>query len=146
MTGVQTCALPICIGERRFVYGLLGSYTRTAAFRMNVRTPQMEPRDVIDLGVTGFHFRAAQNTGIRLMQLIGAAPDWTAKLLDQVCGQVMGLTIVGGQDAMPLPIQLAAREHKGLKNFLEYYSRSVVEGLKQREVEEIWLSGLEEEI
>lgn len=134
------------IGERRFVYGLLGTYTRTAAFHMNVKTPQMEPKGVIDLGVTGFHFRAAQNTGIRLMQLIGTAPDWTAKLLDQVCGQVMGLTIVGGQDAMPLPIQLAAREHKGIKSFLEYYSRSVIESLKQREVEEIWLSGLEEEI
>lgn len=134
------------IGERRFVYGLLGSYTRTAAFQMNVQTPQMEPSDVINLGVTGLHFRAAQNTGPRLMQLIGSAPDWTTPLLDKICGETMGLTVVGGQDAMPLPIQLAAREHKGLKAFLDYYSRSVVDALKQREVEDIWLSGLDEEI
>ncbi|MCM1984752.1 hypothetical protein [Lyngbya confervoides] len=133
------------IGERRFVYGIVGSYTRTVAFQMNIQTPRMEPSDVVDLGVLGLHFRAGQNTAPRLMQLIGNAPDWNTALLDRVCGQVMALMVVGGQDAMPLPIQLAAREQKGLSNFLDYYSRSIVEALKQREVEDIWLSGLDEE-
>lgn len=134
------------IGERRFVYGVVGSYTRTVAFQMNVQTPQMEPSNVVSLGVVGLHFRAAQNVAPRLMQLVGDAPEWSAKLLDRLCGQVMALMVVGGQDAMPLPIQLAAREQKGLDNFLEYYSRSIIEALKQREVEEIWLSGLDEEL
>ena len=134
------------IGERRFVHGILGGYTRTAAFQMKVQTPQMEPSDVVNLGVVGLHFRAAQNVAPRLMQLIGDAPDWTAKLLDRVCGQVMALMVVGGQDAMPLPIQLAAREQEGLANFLNYYSLSIVESLKQREIEDIWLSGLNEEL
>lgn len=134
------------IGERRFVHGILGSYTRTAAFQMKVQTPQMEPSDVVSLGVVGLHFRAAQNIAPRLVQLIGDAPDWTAKLLDRVCGQVMALMVVGGQDAMPLPIQLAAPEQKTLDNFLDFYSRSVVASLKQREIENIWLSGLDEEL
>ncbi|UBF28807.1 hypothetical protein K9N68_13755 [Kovacikia minuta CCNUW1] len=106
----------------------------------------MEPSNVVNLGVVGLHFRAAQNIAPRLMQLVGDAPEWSAKLLDRLCGQVMALMVVGGQDAMPLPIQLAAREQKGLDNFLEYYSRSIIEALKQREVEEIWLSGLDEEL
>ncbi|WP_373546378.1 hypothetical protein [Chamaesiphon sp.] len=134
------------IGERRFVHGILGSYTRTAAFQMNVQTPRMEPSDVANLGVVGLHFRAAQNIAPRLMQSIGDAPDWTAKLLDRVCSQVMALMVVGGQDALPLPIQLAAQEQKALAKFLDFYSRSVVESLKQREIENIWLSGLEEEL
>jgi hypothetical protein len=81
-----------------------------------------------------------------LIQLIGDAPDWTAKLLDRVCGQVMALMVSGGQDAMPLPIQLAAREQECLNDFLNYYSQSINASLKQREIDNIWLSGLNEEL
>jgi hypothetical protein len=134
------------IGERRFVYGILNSYTRTAAFQMNIRNDRMEPNDVIKLGLVGLHFRAAQNTGPRLMQLVGDAPAWTAQLIDRVCSQVMALMVVGGQDAMPLPIQLAANEQISLGNFLENYSRSIIGAIKERQVENIWLSGLDEEL
>jgi hypothetical protein len=134
------------IGERRFVHGILGGYTRTVAFQMKVQTPQMEPSDVVNLGVVGLHFRAAPNAAPRLIQLIGDAPDWTAKLLDRVCGQVMALMVSGGQDAMPLPIQLAAREQECLNDFLNYYSQSIDASLKQREIDNIWLSGLNEEL
>lgn len=134
----------IGIGERRFVYGILGSYTRTAAFQMNIQTPRMEPSDIAQLGIIGLHFRAAQNTGPRLLQLVGDAPAWTAHMIDRICSQVMALMVVGGQEAMPLPIQLAAREQQGLSRFLKHYSQSVIDALKHREVEDIWLSGLEE--
>lgn len=128
------------VGERRFVHGILGSFTRTAAFRMNVHTPRMEPGSVVDLGVIGLHFRAGQTTQPRLMQLIGDAPAWTASAIDEIVGLTMALTAVGGAASAPLPVQLAERELNALGPFLEHYSRSVAGELKRRELEGIWLS------
>lgn len=128
------------VGERRFVYGVLNSFTRTAAFRMNVHAPRMEPGDVVDLGVIGLHFRAGQTTEPRLMQLVGDAPAWTAEAIDDVVGLTMALTAVGGAAATPLPVQLAERELNALEPFLEHYSRSVAGELKQRGIESLWLS------
>jgi hypothetical protein len=128
------------VGERRFVHGILGSFTRTAAFRMNVHAPRMEPGAVVDLGVIGLHFRAGQTTEPRLMQLVGDAPAWTAETLDDVVGLTMALTAVGGTASAPLPVQLADRELNALGPFLEHYSRSVARELKRREIESVWLS------
>ena len=77
LDGVRDAILGV--GERRFVHGILGSFTRTAAFRMNVHAPRMEPGAVVDLGVIGLHFRAGQTTEPRLMQLVGDAPAWTSR-------------------------------------------------------------------
>jgi hypothetical protein len=132
------------IGERRFIYGILNSYTRTAAFRLNVQTPRMEPSDVVSLGVLGYHYKAAQTNIPQLIQLIGEEPHWNQKNLDTICSQVMALTITGGSQASPLPIQLAEREQQGLDNFLEYYSNSLSAEIKRREVEDLWLSGLDD--
>ncbi len=128
------------VGERRFVHGILGSFTRTAAFRMNIHAPRMEPGAVVDLGVIGLHFRAGQTTEPRLMQLIGDAPAWTSEAIDEIVGLTMALTAVGGAAATPLPVQLAERELSALGPFLEHYSRSVGAELKRREIESIWLS------
>ncbi len=128
------------VGERRFVHGILGSFTRTAAFRMNVHAPRMEPGSVVNLGVIGLHFRAGQTTEPRLMQLVGDAPAWTTNAIDEVVGLTMALTAVGGALSAPLPVQLAERELNALGPFLEHYSRSVVGELKRRELESIWLS------
>ena len=128
------------VGERRFVHGILGSFTRTAAFRMNVHAPRMEPGSVVDMGVIGLHFRAGQTTEPRLMQLVGDAPEWTGAAIDEVVGLTMALTAVGGAMSAPLPVQLAERELKALSPFLEHYSRSVAGELKRRELESIWLT------
>jgi hypothetical protein len=128
------------VGERRFVHGILGSFTRTAAFRMNVHAPRMEPGSVVDLGVIGLHFRAGQTTEPRLMQLVGDAPEWTGAAIDEVVGLTMALTAVGGSMSAPLPVQLAERELTALGPFLEHYSRSVAGELKRRELESIWLT------
>ncbi|MGT2430344.1 hypothetical protein ACU4HD_19515 [Cupriavidus basilensis] len=128
------------VGERRFVHGILGSFTRTAAFRMNVHAPRMEPGSVVDMGVIGLHFRAGQTTEPRLMQLVGDAPAWTSTAIDEVVGLTMALTAVGGTSSAPLPVQLAERELNALGPFLEHYSRSVAGELKRRELESIWLS------
>ena len=128
------------VGERRFVHGILSSFTRTAAFRMHVQAPRMEPASVAKLGVIGLHFRAGQTTEPRLMQLIGDAPDWTAAAIDEVVGLTMALTAVGGSSSAPLPVQLAERELTALGPFLDNYGRSVAGQLKNKEVENIWLS------
>ncbi|WP_175916078.1 hypothetical protein [Burkholderia sp. BCC1638] len=128
------------VGERRFVHGILGSFTRTAAFRMNVHAPRMEPGSVVDMGVIGLHFRAGQTTEPRLMQLVGDAPAWTSTAIDEIVGMTMALTAVGGTLSAPLPVQLAERELNALGPFLEHYSRSVAGELKRRELESIWLS------
>ncbi|HYD57909.1 MAG TPA: hypothetical protein VEB41_13460 [Burkholderiales bacterium] len=128
------------VGERRFVHGILGSFTRTAAFRMSVHAPRMEPGSVVNLGVIGLHFRAGQTTEPRLMQLVGDAPAWTTNAIDEIVGLTMALTAVGGAVSAPLPVQLAGRELSALEPFLENYSRTVVGELKRRELESIWLS------
>jgi hypothetical protein len=138
LDGVRDAILGV--GERRFVHGILGSFTRTAAFRMNVHAPRMEPSSVVDLGVIGLHFRAGQTTEPRLMQLVGDAPAWTSGAIDEVVGLTMALTAVGGTLSAPLPVQLAERELNALGPFLEHYSRSVAGELKRRELESIWLS------
>lgn len=128
------------VGERRFVHGILGSFTRTAAFRMNVHAPRMEPGSVVELGVVGLHFRAGQTTEPRLMQLVGGAPAWTRVAIDEVVGITMALTAVGGARSAPLPVQLAERELNALDHFLENYSRSVAGEIKRRDLESVWLS------
>jgi hypothetical protein len=128
------------VGERRFVQGILGCFTRTAAFRMNVHAPRMEPASVVELGVIGLHFQAGQTTQPQLMQLIGDAPAWNTSAIDEIVGLTMSLTAVGGAASAPLPVQLAERELNALGPFLEHYSRSVTGELKRRELESIWLS------
>jgi hypothetical protein len=138
LDGVREAILGV--GERRFVHGILGSFTRTAAFRMNVQAPRMEPGNVVELGVIGLHFRAGQTTEPRLMQLVGDAPAWTTEAIDRIVGLCMALTAVGGTAATPLPVQLAERELTALGPFLEHYSRSVAGELNRRDIERIWLS------
>ena len=132
------------IGERRFVFGLLGSFSRTAAFRMNVNTPRMEPALLPELGVLGVHYRANQNAGPRLLQLIGDAPDWDAAAIDLITGQVMALTATGGEKALPFPIQLAQRELKALDHFLENYRRGIAQEMRSRRIEDAWLEELDD--
>jgi hypothetical protein len=132
------------VGQRRFVNGILGHYARTAAFRMNVRTPRMEPADVVGRGVLGFHYRAGTGTPPRLVQLVGDEPDWQREDLDRLAGLVAGLTVVGGPRAAPVPIQLASREQEALERFLRSYTAAVHQGMEKKEVEDVWLSGLDE--
>lgn len=131
------------VGERRFVHGILGSFTRTAAFRVDVHAPRMEPTSVVTHGVLGLHFRAGQTTEPRLMQLIGNAPEWNRERIDEVVGLTMALTAVGGARSAPLPVQLAEKELDAVGPFIEHYGRSVAGELKRRDIERLWLSDLD---
>jgi hypothetical protein len=132
------------IGERRFVHGMLGAFTRTATFRMNIQTPEMEPKDIAKVGVLGFHFKAAQNSSPLLLQFMGDEPQWARANIDRLAGQIMAITALGGRKALPLPVQLAAREQRALDQFIEYYARSVKDQIRRREVEDLWLSDIDE--
>jgi hypothetical protein len=132
------------IGERRFIYGILASFTRTAGFRMNTQTPRMEPSEVASAGVIGLHYCAGPGTPPRLVQLIGDEPAWGCAGLDQLCGQLMALTVTGGRHAWPMPIQLAARELISLEGFIEHYRAGVHGEMKNKSIENVWLSEIDD--
>ena len=140
--GVERAILSI--GERRFVQGLLGPFTRTAAYRLNIQAPRMEPADLAEIGVAGFHFKGAQGTAARFAHVLGAAEAWTAQKLDEVAGLLMAMSAIGGQQAKPLPLMLAQRELTPLDRFLEQYARDVLHHLRSRKLEEGWLDGLDD--
>lgn len=134
----------LSIGEQRFVQGLLGPFTRTAAYRLNIRSPRMEPAELADEGVVGFHFKGAQGTSARFAHALGPAEAWSARKLDEVAGLLMAMSAIGGRQAQPLPLLLAERELAPLKGFLESYARGVRHHLRSRKLEEGWLEGLDE--
>ncbi len=132
------------VGERRFINGILGSFTRTSAFRMNTQTPRMEPHEVAGGGVVGLHYCAGPGTQPKLLQLIGDEPGWRAADLDELTGRLMALTVTGGKRAWPMPVQLAARELGSLDGFIEHYRAGVHGEMKKRSIEDVWLSDLDD--
>jgi hypothetical protein len=56
----------------------------------------------------------------------------------------MALTVVGGQHAFPLPIQLAVKELMALDGFLDHYRAGVHEEMKRKSIENIWLSEMDD--
>ncbi|HUY34896.1 MAG TPA: hypothetical protein VMV69_19270 [Pirellulales bacterium] len=132
------------VGERRFITGILGSYTRTAAFRMNVQTPRMEPASVADLGATGLHYCGSIGTPPRMIQVIGDEPGWQPADFDKLAGTLMALTVAGGSNALPMALQLATAQLEALKPFLEHYASGVRREMKSKQIEDVWLSEMDE--
>jgi hypothetical protein len=130
------------IGQQRFLEGLLGPFTRTAAYRLNVQTPRMEPAGLAEAGVVGFHFKGAEGTSARFAHMLGAPELWTREALDRVAGLLMALSAVGGREATPLPLLLADRELRPLDGFLNHYAHQVRGHLRSRKLEQGWLDGL----
>ena len=142
LAGVQAAISGV--GERRFINGILGGFTRTSGFRMNTQTPRMEPSDVAAGGVVGMHYCAGPGTPPRLVQMIGDEPAWTVQDLDDLTGRLMALTVAGGKSAWPMPVQLAARELASLDGFIEHYRSGVHGEMKKRSIEDVWLSELDD--
>lgn len=132
------------IGERRLINGILGSYTRTAAFRMNTQTPRMEPERVREHGVVGLHYCAGPGTPPRMLQLVGDEPAWRVIDFDDVVGKLMALTVIGGSKAWPLPLQLAAQELTAIPQFIEHYRSAVHAEMKSKNIEDVWLSQMDD--
>ena len=132
------------IGEKRFVRGILGTNSRTAAFHMNVQTPRMEPASLVDeLGVVGFHYRSGVRADPLLVQLLGNDANWTKQHLDELAGILIAATVQRDKYAVPVPFQLAEQQLHGLSNFLKQYCLTMRQELKNREIEDSWLSDLE---
>ena len=134
----------LTIGERRFMQGVLGPFTRTAAFLLNVQSPSMEPPELVAEGVVGFHYKGAQGTSARFAHMLGSPDEWTAHDIDRVAGLLMAMSAIGGERAEPLPIMLANRELTPLEPFLESYAREVCSHMRNRTLEQEWLGGLDE--
>jgi hypothetical protein len=132
------------VGARRFLHGILEQQTRTAAFRMNVKTPRMEPAIVAASGVVGFHLRAVDQNGPQLVQLIGDAPGWTQERLDRLAGEISALTVSNGKQPVPIPLFLAAQVAVTIPKFVEAYKGGVEDSIRRRQLETDWLTGIEE--
>jgi len=132
------------IGEKRFVRGILGTNSRTAAFHMNVQTPRMEPASLVDdQGVIGFHYRSSVRADPLLVQLLGNDANWTKQHLNELAGILIAATVQRDKYAVPVPFQLAEQQLHGLSNFLKQYCLTMRQELKNREIEDSWLSDLE---
>lgn len=132
------------IGEKRFVRGVLGNNSRTAAFHMNVQTPRMEPASLVDeIGVVGFHYRSGIRTEPLLVQLLGNDTCWTSQRLNELAGTLIASTVQKEGYAVPVPFQLADRQLHGLSYFLQQYCSTMKQELKNREIEDSWLSDLD---
>lgn len=132
------------VGARRFLHGILEQQTRTAAFRMNVKTPRMEPSAVAASGVVGFHIRAVDQNGPQLVQLIGDAPGWTKDRLDRLAGELSALTVSNGKQPVPIPLFLAGEIAATIPRFVDAYRGGVEDHIRRRQLETDWLSGIEE--
>lgn len=134
----------VSIGEQRFMQGVLGPFTRTVAYHLNVSSPSMEPLELARGGVVGFHFKGSQGTSTRFVHVVGPPEKWTTRKLDEVAGLLMAMSSIGGRQAQPLPLLLANRELAPLSSFLENYARQVRLHLRSRKLEDGWLNGLDE--
>lgn len=132
------------IGEKRFVRGILGTNSRTAAFKMNVQTPRMEPADLVDQqGVVGLHYRSGVRAEPLLAQLLGSDATWTRQHLNELAGLLIASTVQKDGYAVPVPFQLADQQLHALSNFLKQYAITMKQELKNREIEDSWLSDLQ---
>jgi len=134
------------IGDTRFINGILGSFTRTIAFRMTEKETRMEPDKSVEHGVIGFHFKGGRTRQIQMVQLAGDEPDWNKESLDIVAWRLMVLDMQNQRQAASLPQLLGQQQLKMLDQFTAYYRQGLNEALKKNDIEEIWLSGLDDEI
>ena len=132
------------IGDTRFINGILGNFTRTIAFRMTENRSRMEPASEVVQGVIGFHFRSARSSQIKMVQLAGEEADWNSALLDAVASKLMILDMQSQKKAMPLPQLLSRQQLNILEKFSAFYRQGLNEALRNNNVENTWLSGLDE--
>lgn len=132
------------IGDTRFINGILGNFTRTIAFRMTENRARLEPSEAVEQGVIGFHFRSARAGQIQMAQLAGEESDWNTESLDTVASRLMILDMQNRKKAMPLPQLLSRQQLSILEKFSAYYRQGLNEALRNNDVENTWLSGLDE--
>ncbi len=133
------------VGDTRFINGILSAFTRTIAFRMTENRSRMEPAEAVLPGVTGFHYKGGRGSQIQMVHLAGEEPDWNSKTLDSVAWKLMVLDMQNRRKALPLPQLLGQEQLRLLEKFVVYYRQGISEALKKNDVEDTWLSGLDED-
>ncbi|WP_295578631.1 hypothetical protein [uncultured Lamprocystis sp.] len=133
------------IGDQRFVHGILGSFTRTMAYRMTESQSRMAPEEAVAAGLIGFHYRGGRGSDIQMVQLAGEEQDWDSAALDAVAWKLMVLDMQSQRRAYPLPQVLGYEQLKALDQFAAYYRAGLSDAMRQNDIEETWLSGLDEE-
>ncbi|MCG7584800.1 hypothetical protein [Photobacterium sp. OFAV2-7] len=133
------------IGDKRFIHGILGAFTRTIAFRMTENRSRMEPSEAVEPGVIGFHYRGGHSSQIQMVQLAGEEQVWNSELLNAVAWKLMVLDIQSQRKGRPLPQLLGMQQLKMLDQFAHYYRQGLSDAMKNNDVEETWLSGFDEE-
>ena len=63
--------------------------------------------------------------------------------IDELTAVFIASTVQQKDYAVPVPFQLAEQQLKSLNNFLDQYCLTMRQELKNREIEESWLSDLE---
>ncbi len=133
------------IGDQRFIHGILTAFSRTMAFRMTESQPRMAPEEAVAGGLIGFHYRGGRGSAIQMVQLAGEERDWDSPSLDAVAWKLMVLDMQSRRRAYPLPQVLGAEQLKVLDQFAAYYRAGLSDAMRQNEIEETWLSGLDAE-
>ncbi|WP_295384011.1 hypothetical protein [uncultured Thiodictyon sp.] len=131
------------IGDQRFVHGILGSFTRTMAYRMTESQPRMTPEEAVAGGLIGFHYRGGRGSDIQMVQLAGEEQDWDSAALDAVAWKLMVLDMQSQRRAYPLPQLLGYEQLKALDQFAVYYRTGLSDAMRRNDIEETWLSGLD---
>jgi hypothetical protein len=104
----------------------------------------MEPASLVDeSGIVGFHYRSSVLADPLLLQLLGTDAHWTKQRLNDLTGILIAATVQRDRYAVPVPFQLAEQKLQGLSHFLKQYCLTMRQELKNREIEDSWLSDLE---
>jgi hypothetical protein len=104
----------------------------------------MEPADLVDdQGIVGFHYRSSVLAEPLLVQLLGNDVSWSRQQLNELAGVLIAATVQRDKYSVPVPFQLAQQQLHSLSNFLKQYCLTMRQELKNREIEDSWLSDLE---
>lgn len=136
------------VGIKRLLNGILVKRSRTAAFQFDgiTKDNRIEPVIVREMGLTGMHLKAGNNTPPLLVEVLGKADDWDCEMLDKLCSEIMSLITFDQAKALPIPLWYAKYALKPIgarPGVLEYYKSHTREMLKNESLEAIWKEDLD---
>jgi hypothetical protein len=135
------------VGLKKLLNGVLTRRTRTAAFEYDMLTERnrIQPKQIQDLGLIGFHFRAGLSTLPYQVEMIGSKHTWDVKGLDDLASYIVSLITIDQPKALPLPLWFAKYGLKPISSgaLLNYYKAQAREMIKNEAVENIWKEELD---
>lgn len=130
------------VGVKKLLHGVLTRRTRTAAYQYDllVQTNQLEPKDIRNLGIINFHFRAGMHTQPLLVEIMGNAQKWDSQSLDELTSYLVSLYTLDQPKALPLPLWYAEHALKPIRSgaIIQYFKTQAREMIKKEEVENVW--------